>query len=41
MHPNDLPVVGQALSPANRIIPQLLSNQLSAKPTAAGGVVLS
>jgi hypothetical protein len=32
MHPNDLPVVGQALSPANRIISQLLSYQLSAKP---------
>jgi hypothetical protein len=28
MHPNDLPVVGQALSPANRIISQLLSFQL-------------
>ena len=29
MHPNDLPVVGQALSPANRIISQLLSLQHS------------
>jgi hypothetical protein len=31
MHANDLPVVGQALSPANRIIYHLLSEGFPAK----------